>query len=80
MSLAAHIKAQQTTNTPTCKTCIVLALLDDEDRADFTAAVAQKVQAAPIARAVNIRLGELGEEMSVGEGSVRTHISKGCRP
>jgi len=74
MSLAALIKAQQTSNTPTCKTCLLLPTLDDTDRDDFAAAAAAGVQPAVIARALCDRFAELGREDRVGDGSVRTHI------
>lgn len=75
MSLAALIKAETTNSTGhECKTCIILARLTDQDRADFQAA-AGNVPGAVLARALTARLAELGLDLSIGESSVRKHVA-----
>ena len=78
MSLAAHLTAQIQPRVK-CMTCIILAQLSDEDRADFGSA-AGTYPASVIARALNAQLTELGREDTVSEGSVRKHIRDGHRP
>lgn len=77
MSLAALIKAETTTSTGhECKTCMVLARLTDQDRADFTEAVTARTQGTVLARALNGRLEEIGSDLTIGPESVRAHIAR----
>lgn len=74
MSLAALIRAESIPSKSKCKTCAVLARMTDEDRAEFEQAVKAGVAGSVLARAVTARLRELGEQSSVGEGSIRYHV------
>lgn len=73
MSLAALIRAESTSKTK-CKTCDLLRLMTDDDRAEFEQAAKEGVAGSVLARAVTARLRELGEQSSVGEGSIRYHV------
>jgi len=75
MSLAAHITAQIQPRVK-CRTCVILAQLSDEDRADFAAAAGTHPSSV-IARAISAQLLELGRTDTISEGSVRKHIRDG---
>ena len=77
MSLAAHITAQIHPRVK-CRTCVILAQMSDEDRADFATAVVAH-PASVIARAITAELVEQGKTDAVSESSVRKHIREGHR-
>ena len=77
MSLAAHITAQIHPQVK-CRTCVILAQMSDEDRADFDAVVGTH-PASVIARAITAELAEQGKADTVSESSVRKHIREGHR-
>ena len=75
MRLAAHITAQIQPRVK-CRTCVILAQMSDEDRADFDAGVVAH-PASVLARAITTKLLELGRTDTISEGSVRKHIRDG---
>lgn len=77
MSLAQTIAAEQVARERVkCKTCITLAALTDDDRADFAAA--KSVPGSVLAAALATRYTEVtGEPFKLDPGSVRTHIREG---
>jgi len=77
MSLAAHITAQIHPQVK-CRTCVILAQMSDEDRADFDSAAGTH-PASVIARAITAELVEQGRTDAVSESSVRKHIREGHR-
>ena len=77
MSLAQTIAAEQVARERVkCKTCLTLAALTDEDRADFLAA--SQASGAILAAALAKRYTEVtGEPYKIEAGSVRAHIREG---
>lgn len=75
-SLADHIAAVKRS----CLCCDILARMTEQDREDFTAAVAGGLRGRPLSRAINSRLAELGIDKRIGDTAVGNHIERGCSP